>query len=258
MTSSESPAPLNPFEAPEAADLLKPRPFGVKFFAVCAVIVAGILFLLMPMTRRASQAAHRTQCQNNLKNITLAIISYAEQHKQFPPAYTTDASGKPLHSWRTLILPYLDQHSLYDQIDLSKPWDDPVNAAAMQKMPSSYSCPALNAGSTKTGYVVIVGPESMMRGNSSMSPLAPMDSPGQTFLVVEVPKSRAVEWMSPVDISPEDCATISTFADSPHTGVFLASMADGTVRTYSRSIDASVLKALTTANGGETLNDNDF
>ena len=69
---------------------------------------------------------------NNLKQIALALLNYEQAHHALPPAYTVDAQGRPLHSWRTLILPYLDQESLYQTIDLSKPWNDPANAKALE------------------------------------------------------------------------------------------------------------------------------
>lgn len=61
---------------------------------------------------------------------------------QFPPAYTVDSNGKPLHSWRTLILAHLDQRALYERIDFSKPWDDPANSEALKTAIDVYSCPA--------------------------------------------------------------------------------------------------------------------
>ena len=72
------------------------------------------------------------QCANNLKQIALALRNYESVYHALPPAYTVDAEGKPLHSWRTLILPYLEQQALYDKIDLSKPWDDPANKEAYE------------------------------------------------------------------------------------------------------------------------------
>ena len=49
-------------------------------------------------------------------------------HKTFPPAYSTDAAGKPLLSWRVLILPYIDQQGLYEQFHLDEPWDTRTTA----------------------------------------------------------------------------------------------------------------------------------
>ena len=78
-----------------------------------------VIALMLPAQRRAREPARRSQCKNNLKQIGLALHNYHETYGAFPPAYTVDADGKRLHSWRTLILPYLDQAPLYDKIDFS-------------------------------------------------------------------------------------------------------------------------------------------
>ena len=70
-------------------------------------LLAGALFLTPVRSGRST--AQRTQCLNNLRNIALALINYHENYQALPPAYTVDATGRRLHSWRTLILPYLDQ-----------------------------------------------------------------------------------------------------------------------------------------------------
>ena len=79
---------------------------------------------------------------SNLHQISIALQLYAAAHGGLPPAYTTDADGKPLHSWRTLILPYLEHQQLYESIDLAKPWDDPANAEACKAALSVYQCPS--------------------------------------------------------------------------------------------------------------------
>ena len=73
--------------------------------------------LLMPTERTASV--------NNLKQIGLAMHNYANIEKTFPPAYTTDRAGEPLLSWRVLILPYLEQETLFKRFHLEEPWDSP-------------------------------------------------------------------------------------------------------------------------------------
>ena len=66
----------------------------------------------------AQQAAGSAQQKNNLKQIALAMHNYHDVHRTFPPAYQADASGKPLLSWRVLILPYLEQDALYREFHL--------------------------------------------------------------------------------------------------------------------------------------------
>ncbi len=75
-----------------------------------------------------------------------------------PPAYTVDAKGRPLHSWRTLILPYLEQEPLYQMIDLSKPWNDPANAKALETSLPVFRCPEAVGPRNTTTYLAIVGP----------------------------------------------------------------------------------------------------
>ncbi len=258
MTSPDRPEMQNPFEVPDAANPIEPRPFGWKFFAVCIVIVAGILFLLMPMTRRAPQAAHRTQCMNNLKNISLALLSYAESHGRFPPAYTTDASGNRLHSWRTLILPYLDQSELYDKIDLSKPWNHPDNQKVFERAPSIYQCPSAKADDRSTVYVAAIGPTTVIRPGESLAWTEITDHHYQTILVLEVPDHLAVDWMSPEDVSADTLTAPATLEKTQHIGVFNVGLADGTIMPISTTIDSNVLRSLTTATGGEVFDDKNF
>ena len=110
-------------------------------FAVVGIL-ALLIALLLPASRGSREAARRMQCSNHLKQIALALQNYADTYGCLPPAHTVDAEGKPLHSWRTLILPFMEQKELYDQIDLSKPWDDPANEKAMKTKISYYVCPS--------------------------------------------------------------------------------------------------------------------
>jgi Protein of unknown function (DUF1559) len=84
--------------------------------------MAGFFGLISIMSRgeRPGEAARRAQCRNNLKQIALALHDYHQQYGVLPPAYVADASGRPMHSWRVLLLPFLEQQSLYDQYDFRK------------------------------------------------------------------------------------------------------------------------------------------
>src|SRR4051794_27921550 len=100
------------FEEP----ISKPRPRGLfRLIQLIAILGAFGLFLMlmMPFTRNASGAARRAQCTNDLKQIGLALHNYESSFGVFPPAYTVDSAGRPLHSWRTLLLPYMEQEPLY-------------------------------------------------------------------------------------------------------------------------------------------------
>ncbi|MCC7338769.1 MAG: DUF1559 domain-containing protein [Pirellulaceae bacterium] len=141
------------------------------------------------------------QCSNNLKQIAFALQNYETSYHAFPPAATFDSSGNPLHSWRTLILPFLEQSALYDSIDLSKPWDDPANAQAYARSVPVYHCPSLGSGLSlgSTTYLGVVAPHGFFLPTGSRRLSEIIDSPSDTLMVVEVPSVNSVHWMQPVD-----------------------------------------------------------
>ena len=69
------------------------------------------------------------------------LHNYHRRHNAFPPAFSSSKDGKPLLSWRVLILPFLDQNSLYQEFHVDEPWDSPHNRALVAKMPAVYRCP---------------------------------------------------------------------------------------------------------------------
>jgi translation elongation factor EF-Tu-like GTPase len=62
----------------------------------------------------------------------LAVANYHETYGCFPPAYVADRDGKPMHSWRVLILPFLEQQELYHAYNFAEPWDGPNNRKLME------------------------------------------------------------------------------------------------------------------------------
>ena len=101
-------------------------------------IILVLVALLLPARSRARPTAQRAQSMNNMKQILLAILDYEKAHGTLPPAYIADKDGKPLLSWRVLILPYLDCKDLYDQFHLDEPWDSDHNKQLIEKMPGFY------------------------------------------------------------------------------------------------------------------------
>lgn len=75
---------------------------------VCGGLFAAFVTPTLVLARDSSQ---RMQCSSNVKQIALAVLNYESAYKQLPPAYTVDAEGKRLHSWRTLILPFMGRAS---------------------------------------------------------------------------------------------------------------------------------------------------
>src|SRR6516225_223840 len=80
--------------------------------------------------------------------------NYHDTHHQFPPAAVCGKDGKPLLSWRVLILPYIEAGSLYEQFKLDEAWDSPHNLPLLGKMPLNYAPPKHKAGRVPPYYTV--------------------------------------------------------------------------------------------------------
>lgn len=212
----------------------------------CLGIMVG---LLLPAVQAAREAARRMSCMNNMKQIGLALHNYHSDYKTFPPAFTVDSNGQPLHSWRTLILPYLGQQSLYSSIDLSKPWDDPVNAQVNRLVLQVYKCPSMrDQTSPATCYQVINDPASVFPGSAAIGMNKMRDGTSNTLLVVEAAPADAVPWMKPQDIA---FTKLLPPSGTNHTGGYNVTMADGSVQFISASISATQLRSMTTISGGD-------
>ena len=208
-----------PYE-PHHNDELRPAR-GCSWITWLAVAGVGGLILvglLLPMMRPGvGEVVRRVACASNFRQIALAMLAYEQQHGTLPPACTRDADGKPLHSWRTLLLPYLEEQNLFDTIDLTKPWDDPANAAAGERMPSVYRCPGAELPAGRTTYMVVVSPEGCFRPDRSVT-LDEVPKPSQTLLVAEFPIDRAVPWMAPEDADEEMFVTMGPGTPPAHGG----------------------------------------
>ena len=253
----------NPYQFPSLESSTSRQPNSWKsiafvfFLTVAVILVAAALFL--PSVRNAKGAAVSLECKNNLKNIVLALHSYASKNGgQFPPAYTVDSNGKPLHSWRTLILAQLDRRELFEHVDFSKPWDDPGNAEVFKTAVRVYSCPSQENRDNLTTYQIIISSKSCFPDGKSRNMSEITDGTGQTLLVVEMCSEYAVPWMSPQDTDEQIFLAQYSKACSPHTDIFNVGYADGSVGVISSTCSREILEALVTADGNDVLDDNSF
>ncbi len=132
----------------------------VELLVVIAII--GILVsLLLPAVQAAREAARRTQCTNNLKQLGLALQQYHDTHRVLPPAWTftnalpADRNAHPYWGWGTMILPFIEQVTLHSTLNpgpvqLEDAIVTPALATALQTPVAAYRCPSDNAPSLNT------------------------------------------------------------------------------------------------------------
>ena len=231
---------------------LATRGFTLLELLVVLGILAVLVAFLLPLRRTAGPAARVSLCRNHLHNIMLGLQQYHDVYQTFPPAYTVDADGKPLHSWRTLLLPYVDQQFLYDKIDLTKPWDAPENAEAFQSAVYCYSCPAVKKHDNRTTYLAIVAPESVLRPGASCGLADIKDDAGHTALVIEVDRDHAVPWMSPLDADEALLMSQNAKAKLSHPQGFHAAFADGSVKFLNANMHPAGRRFMMTIDGNDS------
>ena len=235
----------------------------VAIVAICilgtAICCGGISIpLILPAVQAARQAARRTQSVNNMKQIGLAMHNYHDTTGKLPPAFTVDADGKPLHSWRVLILPHLEQQALYSQIRLDEPWDSPHNRQFHSRMPAVYRSPVDPPESNNTDYLVITGPGLIFDGPNAVSLPQISDGSSNTILLVEA-NARQVNWMKPGDLDIQEVGrgpknqTGGDGISGKFPGGANVVLADGSVRFLPQAALSNLEEMLTIA-GGEPVN----
>ncbi len=245
------------------------KPARVKVWMVaCAVIVALSTALLWQKAKHWREDAHWLRCNRNLKQIGLALWIYQDVYGESPPPFVSDDTGKPLYSWRVLILPFLERGDLYDQIKLDEPWNSSHNRRLAGFMPHVYKCPADNSEEGETSYLAVLGPGTFWSPRKRKLTAAELD---MTIVVVESVDS-GVSWMEPRDISLETIDRMGGMSsgipphlcgggDEPFHGVFSGYnprlvgyrirganclFGNGLVRTISENVSAETLRELLT------------
>jgi len=253
-----SPAQPAPYGPPPAK-----RPTPVALIVVLSLVVllfcSGLpIALLLPAVQAAREAARRTQCSNNLKQLALAMHNYHDAYGCFPPAYVADENGRPMHSWRVLLLPYLEQQALYERYHFDEPWDSPANLALAQTVIETFRCPSDAVGSgPETNYVMITGPGTLYDGDEPTSFRKITDGTSNTIMIVEVAGS-GINWLEPRDLDVQQLpsqinAPGGQGIQSSHPGGANVAFCDGSVRFLSETIDPRTLQNLITIDDGNPV-----
>jgi prepilin-type N-terminal cleavage/methylation domain-containing protein/prepilin-type processing-associated H-X9-DG protein len=291
---------------------------------VVIAIITMLIAILLPAVQKVREAANRVQCQNNLKQMGLALQNYLNNQESFPPGFAFvphDSTGIPPFldtapgwGWASYLLPYLEQESLAKMMDpshgvheprfenyrttrlkafecpsdpevgvftLENPWGEPRGKAATNSYAACY-------GSWGPIGELPEGGNGIFYRNSKMRIQQISDGTSNTIalgeraaLFVRTPWAGALEWTvirttdgAPVYLSVTEespVEVLATFGDqlnspfstpycffSPHSNAGMFLFADGSVHSITTGVAYSVLNALATRAGGETLTGGDW
>jgi hypothetical protein len=223
---------------------------GARTASVICILILVVVVIndpdLLPFSQGRSDQQYIT-CLKNLFQIAVSLDRYKAAHDSYPPAYQADADGKPLHSWRVLILkpdhlveapenniinptagsPVLEselsdppdvniQKTYGADYDFDEPWNGPNNEKLKFQREQMYCCPKHNgardpAGAFYTDYFAIVAPESVWPGSEPNSQEYDPKIVSNTVVLVEIP-GKKIPWTEPKDVSLDD--VLDVFAKS--------------------------------------------
>jgi prepilin-type N-terminal cleavage/methylation domain-containing protein/prepilin-type processing-associated H-X9-DG protein len=123
------------------------RAFSLIELLVVIAVIAVLVGLLLPAVQAAREAARRSQCINNLKQVGLAIQGYHDIQLTLPPGYVSDvdAGGNdtgPGWGWAAMLLPHFEQGPLFNSCNFQVAIEVPANATARQAVVGSFLCPS--------------------------------------------------------------------------------------------------------------------
>jgi hypothetical protein len=176
--------------------------------AIALSLIAWVVFATAKMT----DISNSLSCSGNLCAIGSLLHHYHETHGHFPPAYQADASGKPAHSWRVLLMLW-EEPKLFAQYRLDEPWNSPNNRKLESLMPKMFQCPSDRDPQNRwhTNYFVVVGNETLFPGPKSLS-LRDLEKPSASTVMLVEATGLGIHWMEPRDL---DYDTMSFAINNP-------------------------------------------
>jgi hypothetical protein len=189
--------------------------------------------------------------ENNLKQIGLASLNYESTYGKMPPAAVCDKTGKPLLSWRVLVLPYLEENELFKEFKLDEAWDSDHNKKLLARMPKVYSIPGkTNLLGTDTYYRVFVGNNAGFEWIQGLKITDFTDGTSNTLLCVVA--AEAVPWTKPDELEFDPEKDMRKLLGTVN-GKVQVGLVDGSVHSLKKMPSKETLHALITRNGGEVI-----
>lgn len=251
--------------------------FSLIELLVVIAIIAVLIGLLLPAVQKVRESASRTRCLNHLKQIALGLHNHHSALGRFPPGGIEwrppgDSTKRQL-AWSAFLLPYLEQDTLYQRLDLTTPFDSPQNAAAAATVLPVYLCPSsrrldlIVAGRGACSYGGIFGeritspnqpPKGAMIYDRAFTVADIADGTSTTIFIGEDTRWFDMQWINGANLFDQAFAinqapSFENDLRSDHPGGVQAAFGDGSARFIRESIDLRTLAALCTRNGGEPI-----
>lgn len=251
--------------------------FTLVELLIVVAIIGVLVSLLLPAVQAAREAARRASCSNNLKNQSLALTSFHDIHRCFPPGHLVQ--GALGYSWAAFILPQLEQQAVQDRIDFSLPWEHPNNYSITREVLPVFRCPSSQiafGGDTDYGGILgsvmtpagATGQENLLnRGtlvlyqsaSDTVDAGSVLDGLSNTICIAESCDILAEDdgfWISGVSCVSHDKGGVNSERlgiFGPHAQGAIAARVDCSVTFLSRSVEPAIIGALCTRNGNESL-----
>jgi prepilin-type processing-associated H-X9-DG protein len=138
---------------------------------VVTAMIAALVALLLPAVQAARERARRAQCQNNLRQIGIALHAYHGAYKHFPVGCVdkrvpkTNPNGRQL-AWSAALLAELDEPALWHKVDFNAAYDSPANSAAAATVVSTFLCPSTQRLALGREGAVVADPTTFSAGTA--------------------------------------------------------------------------------------------
>lgn len=212
---------------------------------------AGVLFV----SRYAwvyQKGKNRIAVKEDIKRIMLAVHQYHDAHDSFPPAFTLGPDGKRWHSWRALILPYLEPE-LAKQYRFDEPWNGPHNQSLLAQAPDVFQSDRVGGPPNAAGYFAVVGERTLWPADQALGFRDIVDGTSNTIAIVENFRTD-ISWLQPKDLLPSEfLQSLESDESGQQDGGLTVGLADGSARFLASHLERSLLNGLLTpAYGSKT------